>query len=70
MKADKNLLQLTYSSVIKTFAETAGITLREALGLFYKSEVYAEMREGLSDMHCRSEKYLAEDLMQEFGIIN
>ena len=68
MRADKILLQLTYSSVIKTFAEMGNISLREALDLFYKSMIYAEMREGLSDMHCRSDKYLAEDLMQEFGI--
>ena len=68
MKADKVLLQLTYSSVIKTFAEAGNIPLREALDLFYKSQVYAEMHEGLSDMHCRSNLYLAEDLMQEFRI--
>jgi len=68
MKADKILLQLTYSGVIKTFAETGNIPLREALDLFYKSQIYAEMRDGISDMHCRSDKYLAEDLIQEFGI--
>ena len=68
MKADKVLLQLTYSSVIKTFAETGNIPLREALDKFYKSQIYAEMRDGISDMHCRSDKYLAEDLMREFGI--
>ena len=68
MKTDKVLLQLTYSSVIKTFAETGNIPLREALDLFYKSQIYLEMCEGLSDMHCRSDKYLAEELMQEFEI--
>jgi len=68
MKADKVILQLTYSSVIDMFAKTASITCRKALDLFYKSQVYREMREGISDMHCRSEKYLAEDLMQEFGL--
>ena len=67
MKADKTLLQLTYSSVIITFAEIANIPLREALALFYQSQIYVEMRERVSDMHCRSNKYLAEELIQEFG---
>jgi len=68
MKADKAIMQLTYSSVIETFAELGNISLRQALDLFYKSQIYQEMRDGISDMHCRSEKYLAEDLVKEFNI--
>ena len=66
MKADKIILQIKYVSVIETFAEMGNIPLRKALDMFYKSQIYIEMREGISDMHCRSEKYLAEDLMLEF----
>ena len=66
MKADKAILQITYNGVIDMFAKTANIPLRKALDLFYKSKLYQEMREGISDMHCRSEKYLAEELMREF----
>ena len=66
MKADKTLLQITYYSVIKTLAEMGNIPLREALDMFYKSQIYLEMRDGISDMHCRSDKYLAEDLLREF----
>ncbi|MCL2067562.1 MAG: DUF3791 domain-containing protein [Treponema sp.] len=66
MKADPAILMLTYCGVIDTFAAMRNISKREALDLFYKSQIYQEMREGISDMHCRSEKYLAEDLMQEF----
>ena len=65
MKADKTILQITYAGVIKTFAETRNILLREALDLFYKSQVYIEMRDGISDMHCRSDEYLAEELLLE-----
>ena len=65
MKADKNILLLSYSSVIETFAKMGNISLREALNIFYKSEVYIEMREGISDMHCRSENYLAAELLRE-----
>jgi hypothetical protein len=65
MKADNILLQCKYFSVINAFALMGNIPLREALDLFYKSETYREMRDGVSDMHCRSDKYLAEDLLRE-----
>ena len=68
MKADTVILQLTYCSVIETFAMMGNISRREALDLFYKSQIYQEMRYGISYMHCRSEKYLAEDLLQEFNM--
>jgi hypothetical protein len=67
MKADKAILQITYKSVIDMFAKTANISIRKALDLFYNSQLYQEMCEGISDMHCRSEKYLTEELMQEFS---
>ena len=39
----------------------------EALGLFHHSEVYQLMRDGVSDMHCMSDAYLAEELKQEYA---
>jgi hypothetical protein len=67
MKADSILLQLKYDGVIEAFARYNNIPLREALDLFYKSRVYQEMRVGVSDMHCRSDTYLAEELAAEMG---
>jgi hypothetical protein len=66
MKADWVLLQMKYSSVIAALAEMGNIPLRLALDMFYKSQIYSEMREGVSDMHCRSDKYLAEDILMEY----
>ena len=68
MKADKIILQCKYFSVIEAFAVMANISKRDALDMFYKSQIYLEMRDGISDMHCRSDKYLAEDLIQEFNL--
>ena len=67
MKADRAILQLTYSGVIEAFSIKKNISLREALNKFYNSQTYIEMRDGISDMHCRSDGYLAEELMLEFG---
>lgn len=41
--------------------------LDAALDFFYHSEVYLLMRDGVSDMHCMSDDYLAEELQQEYA---
>lgn len=64
--ANPILLQKKYARVIACFAKQQGISLNEALDLFYRSEVYQLMREGVSDMHCMSDLYLAEELRLEY----
>lgn len=64
--ANPILLQKKYARVIECFAKKQGISLDEALDLFYRSEVYQLMREGVSDMHCMSDLYLAEELRLEY----
>ena len=58
MTANPILLQKKYARVIECFAKQQGLSLDEALGLFYHSEVYQLMRDGVSDMHCMSDAYL------------
>lgn len=66
MKANPILLQKKYSRVIGAFAGRTGISLDAALRFFYYSDVYCLMREGVSDMHCMSDAYLAEELEMEY----
>lgn len=66
MMANPILFQKKYARVIECFAKQQGISLDEALDLFYRSEVYQLMREGVSDMHCMSDLYLAEELRLEY----
>lgn len=66
MMANPILLQKKYARVIACFAKQQGISLDEALDLFYRSEVYQLMRKGISDMHCMSDLYLAEELRLEY----
>lgn len=66
MTANSILLQKKYARVIECFAKQQGLSLDEALGLFYHSEVYQLMRDGVSDMHCMSDLYLAEELRLEY----
>jgi len=66
MIANRTLLQMRYAGIIQTFAELAGLSLSEALDFFYHSEEYRLIREGVSDLHCMSDMYLAEDLLEEY----
>ncbi|MCL2152059.1 MAG: DUF3791 domain-containing protein [Oscillospiraceae bacterium] len=65
MIANRTLVGHKCANVIKAYSELAGIPLREAFDVFYKSSLYTEIRFGISDMHCRSDGYLAEELLAE-----
>lgn len=66
MNANPILLQKKYARVITLFAQQQDITLDEALDFFYRSVLYILVSEGVSDMHCRSDQYLADELKEEF----
>ena len=66
MNANPILLQKKYARVIARFAEKVDCTLDEAMRFFYHSMTYTLMSEGVSDMHCMSDEYLAEDLETEY----
>ena len=67
MTANPILLQKKYSRVIGCFAQKQKLSLDAALEFFYHSQVYQLMRDGVSDMHCMSDAYLAEELEQEYS---
>lgn len=66
MNANPVLLQKKYVRIIENFAEKMEFSLNEALAFFYHSDVYRLMSEGVSDMHCMSDAYLAEELEMEY----
>ena len=70
MTANPILLQKKYSRVIECFAKQQGLSLDAALDSFYHSEVYQLIRDGVSDMHCMSDAYLADELKLEYQAKN
>ena len=66
MKANPILLQKKYARVIACFAKKTGISLGGAIDLFYRSQLYCLMRDGVSDLHCMSDDYLAVELSAEY----
>ena len=65
MTANPILLQKKYTRVVTLFAKKMEISLDRALELFYHSDVYQLMRDGVADMHCMSDGYLADELELE-----
>jgi len=68
MTANRILLWRKYAHVVTAVAMRQDIDLWQAMDVFYKSYTYQEMREGISDMHCRSDEYLAEEIELE-GVV-
>lgn len=66
MQADKTLLQMKYARVVALFAVQQGLSMEDALDFFYHSETYQELREGIADLHCRSDQYVADELTLEY----
>ena len=65
MNAEPAILQMKYASVVALLAEKAGVSLDEALEMFYESRTYQLMSLGISDMHCMSDLYLVEEILSE-----
>ena len=65
MNANPILLQKKYARIVELFAKEKNISIDKALEIFYHSEVYQLMRDGISYMHCMSDSYLKEELEME-----
>ncbi len=67
MLANPILLQKKYTRIIELFAKQKNISLDAALAYFYHSDTYQLMRDGIADMHCMSDNYLVEELIDEWA---
>ena len=66
MEANKTILQMKYARIVKIFAEQSGMSPEDALDFFYDSDMYRMMREGIADMHCLGDGYLAALVKEEW----
>lgn len=70
MNANPILLQKKYARVVELFAKENAITIENALDFFYHSQLYELMSNGVSDMHCMSDEYLVQELINEQEGVN
>ena len=57
---------MKYARIVAIFARESGLMLEDALSFFYDSDTYQLISEGVADMHCRSDEYLADELLMEY----
>lgn len=60
------LLQKKYVCVIECFVKQQGFSMDVALDFFYHFKTYQLIRDGVSDIHCKSDMYLVVELRQEY----
>ena len=51
--------------IILNISEMFGVSINEATDIYYNSETANMIEEGVADLHCRSDKYLAEEIWIE-----
>ena len=52
--------------IIESLSELYGLTLQEAADMYYESDTSELIEEGVADLHCRSSKYLATVIWDEY----
>lgn len=66
MNANPILLQKKYARIVERYAQRYQVPVETALDLFYSSELYQLVSNGVSDLHCMSDEYLVEELHDEW----
>ena len=54
------------ANIIMALGELYGLPIQEATDVFYSSETADLIEEGVADLQCRSDKYLASLVWEEF----
>ena len=55
-------LSAKIARIIQCISEMFNVTLEDATDIYYNSETANLIEEGVADLHCRSDKYLAEEV--------
>ena len=60
------ILQAKNASIISILAEKFDGSLDKAMDVFYNSATAQMIQDGVADLHCRSDRYLAEEIYREY----
>lgn len=67
MLANKTLLSMKYSRIVYGFSKVMNIDVEDALRIFYNSDLYRQMSQGIADVHCQSDQWLIQELIEEYN---
>ena len=59
------ILEAKYARIINEISNMYSVSLEEAMDIFYNSPLLPLLADGVADLHCRSDKYLAEEIWME-----
>lgn len=62
----RTILQMKYARIIEAMAQMMGTDNFTAMDIFYNSETMQLINDGVADLHCRSDLYLAEEVIREY----
>ena len=60
------ILEAKYARIIEAMSQQHNVSLEEAMDIFYNSPLLPLIEEGVADLHCRSDHYLAEEIWLEY----
>ena len=60
------ILEAKYARIINEISNMYSVSIEKAMDIFYNSTLLALLEEGVADLHCRSDKYLAEEIWREY----
>ena len=55
------------AGIIRSMCELYGLDMETSTDIFYKSDTLILIEDKVSDLHCRSDKYLATLVMDEYN---
>ena len=58
-------MDMKYARIIEILAQRLHITHEEAMDIFYNSPAFELIDKGVADLHCRSDQYLADEIIKE-----
>lgn len=58
------------ANIIKSLSELYGMSLQKATYIYYQSDTSELIEEGIADLQCRSDKYLASLIWDEHEEVN
>lgn len=66
MEANRIILDMKYARIIEILSRQLNITRDEAMDIFYNSPVFELIDNGIADLHCRSDEYLATEILDAY----
>lgn len=54
------------ANIIQNISTVYGVTIEKATDIFYNSDTSVLIEEGVADLHCRSDRYLAQCVWEEY----